>query len=73
MKLPLLFAGRRKQWFIRLVSLSIIEALALFSVAMLFRELLIVLHDSGPTSLPGSLSGAGVECSSDCLDSLGGE
>ncbi|MCF6219338.1 MAG: ABC transporter ATP-binding protein/permease [Gammaproteobacteria bacterium] len=56
MKLPLLFAGRRKQWFVRLVSLSIIEALALFAVAMLFRELLIVLHASGPTSLPGYLS-----------------
>jgi len=52
MTLPALLAGRRKQWFLRLVGLSMIEALALFAVAMLFRELLIALDTIEAIDLP---------------------
>jgi len=56
--LPRIFTGRRKLCFFYLVALSVIEALALFSVAMLFRELLIALHAVGPTGLPAWLPAA---------------
>jgi len=50
--LPALLAGRRKGWFLRLVGLSAIEALALFAVAMLFRALLIALDTIEAVDLP---------------------
>jgi len=55
MNLPRVFSGRRKLWFFRLFGLSIIEALTLFAVAMLFRELLIALHTLRPIDLPSWL------------------
>ncbi len=55
MNLPRILSGRRRWWFLRLLGLSIIEALTLFAVAILFRELLIALHTLGPTGLPAHL------------------
>jgi len=55
MTLPGFFIGQRQRWFFRLIGLSISEALALFAVTLLFRELLIALNVSGPDGLPAYL------------------
>ena len=48
MTLPRFFIGQRQRWFFRLIGLSISEALVLFTVTLLFRELLIALDAFGP-------------------------